>query len=178
MSSGAGAGLSCVIESGKKDWPMRELILFSFSTLDGVMQAPGGAEKDPTDGFTHGGWSFGYSESRCGVSSQIHRQSRMTSWSAARCTRRSRLIAVQRRGHCQSTQQRGQARASTRGKDLSGRSRNRASRCAQRRARTQAPGRPRTASARQRKSDPTLLEHGVVGQFGQLLLLWFGRRNT
>ena len=39
---------------------MRKLVILSFMSLDGVMQAPGGPEEDPAGGFKYGGWSAGY----------------------------------------------------------------------------------------------------------------------
>ena len=47
---------------------MRELIVNTVLTLDGVMQAPGGPQEDPTGGFEHGGWSFGYWDEQMGRS--------------------------------------------------------------------------------------------------------------
>lgn len=39
---------------------MRRLIVSTFTSLDGIMQAPGGPEEDPTGGFRFGGWTFNY----------------------------------------------------------------------------------------------------------------------
>jgi len=41
---------------------MRKIIVLSFTTLDGVMQAPGGPEEDTSNGFKYGGWSAPYSD--------------------------------------------------------------------------------------------------------------------
>ena len=35
---------------------MRKILVSTFISLDGVMQAPGGPEEDPVGGFEHGGW--------------------------------------------------------------------------------------------------------------------------
>jgi dihydrofolate reductase len=39
---------------------MRKIIVLSFISLDGVMQAPGGPEEDPSSGFKFGGWTVPY----------------------------------------------------------------------------------------------------------------------
>ena len=39
---------------------MRKVIVNEFLSLDGVAQAPGAADEDPSEGFVHGGWHLGY----------------------------------------------------------------------------------------------------------------------
>lgn len=39
---------------------MRKIIVLSFITLDGVMQAPGRPDEDRSDGFQYGGWTAPY----------------------------------------------------------------------------------------------------------------------
>jgi dihydrofolate reductase len=41
---------------------MRKVVVNEFMSLDGVAQAPGGAEEDPSGGFRHGGWHMQYME--------------------------------------------------------------------------------------------------------------------
>ena len=36
------------------------VVVNEFMSLDGVVQAPGGAEEDTDGGFAHGGWSMPY----------------------------------------------------------------------------------------------------------------------
>jgi dihydrofolate reductase len=45
---------------------MRKLIVSTFLTLDGVMQAPGGPGEDDEGGFAHGGWSVNYWDDQMG----------------------------------------------------------------------------------------------------------------
>ena len=37
---------------------MGKLVVGAFLTLDGVMQAPGGPDKDKIGGFKYGGWTY------------------------------------------------------------------------------------------------------------------------
>jgi dihydrofolate reductase len=40
---------------------MRKIVVLSFVSLDGVMQAPGGLDEDPSNDFKYGGWTVPYS---------------------------------------------------------------------------------------------------------------------
>lgn len=46
---------------------MRKVIVQTFVSLDGVMQAPGGPEEDPTGGFRFGGWTVPYWDEAAGA---------------------------------------------------------------------------------------------------------------
>ena len=39
---------------------MRKIVVLSFISLDGVMQAPGGPDEDVSSGFKYGGWTVPY----------------------------------------------------------------------------------------------------------------------
>jgi dihydrofolate reductase len=41
---------------------VRKVIVNEFMSLDGVVQAPGGADEDVSGGFAHGGWHMRYME--------------------------------------------------------------------------------------------------------------------
>ncbi|UNK39100.1 dihydrofolate reductase family protein [Shinella sp. H4-D48] len=46
---------------------MRKLIVSAFTSLDGVMQAPGGPQEDPIGGFRFGGWVAPYFDETAGA---------------------------------------------------------------------------------------------------------------
>jgi dihydrofolate reductase len=47
---------------------MRRIVVATFISLDGVMQAPGGPQEDPVGGFALGGWTFPYFDAALGAS--------------------------------------------------------------------------------------------------------------
>jgi dihydrofolate reductase len=51
----------------KQEVNMRKIIVATFTSLDGVMQAPGGPREDPTQGFGFGGWTAPYFDATLGA---------------------------------------------------------------------------------------------------------------
>ena len=46
---------------------MRQIRAATFVSMDGVMQAPGGPEEDPSGGFRFGGWNFPFWDEKLGA---------------------------------------------------------------------------------------------------------------
>jgi dihydrofolate reductase len=54
---------------------MRRVVVLEHVSLDGVIQAPGGPDEDPSGGFAYGGWIAPYADVMLAtaLSSQMHR---------------------------------------------------------------------------------------------------------
>jgi dihydrofolate reductase len=53
---------------------MSRIVVQAFITLDGVVQAGGGSDEDPSNGFAHSGWAAGYDSARGDPDNEIVEQ--------------------------------------------------------------------------------------------------------
>jgi hypothetical protein len=60
------AGRNVEGQSGEAEASVSKLIVAEHLSLDGVMQAPGGPEEDPSGGFRLGGWTVPYADEAIG----------------------------------------------------------------------------------------------------------------
>ena len=54
------SGVRCHCEQASRLESDMRVVISEFMSLDGIVQAPGGATEDVTGGFRHGGWSMKY----------------------------------------------------------------------------------------------------------------------
>jgi dihydrofolate reductase len=52
---------------------MRKIIVLEHISLDGVIQAPGGPEEDPSDGFAYGGWAAPYHDQNEAIETALNK---------------------------------------------------------------------------------------------------------
>src|SRR5687768_1285246 len=50
------------VDPHRRAHDMRKLIVAAMTSLDGVMQAPGGPDEDTSGGFAYGGWVWPYAD--------------------------------------------------------------------------------------------------------------------
>ena len=147
---------------------MRKLVVNTFVTLDGVMQAPGGPEEDPTGGFEHGGWSFTYWDDAMGEN-MGECMGKPFDLVLGRRTYEifAAPLAPQRRARGRGAQQRDQARGlARRSRSSTGRTRtsSRAT-CARAIRKLKEEDGPELQVHGSAELIQTLLEHGLVDEF-------------
>ena len=78
---------------------MRKIIVLEHVSMDGVIQAPGGRDEDPSGGFKYGGWSAPYQDNVLGAAVKSVWTRRVTCCSDARRSRSGKVTGRSIRTH-------------------------------------------------------------------------------